>query len=59
MRLKPRPKFTSLNEMFGKCSKLMIKTPKLRQWRHSEVFIDNFQQARHIVPVFPLLTLNS
>ena len=29
------------------CSKLTIKTPELRQWRHSGVFIVNF---KHFTP---------
>ena len=29
------------------CSKLIIKTPELRQWRHSGVFIVNFEHILH------------
>ena len=38
--------------------KLIIKTPKQRQWRRSSVFIVNFEHISHLVQVFPLLTLN-
>ena len=38
--------------------KLTIKTPERHQWRHSGVFIVNFEHIPHIVLVFPLLTLN-
>ena len=40
------------------CSKLTIKTQQQRQWRPSGVFIVNFEQISHFVPVFELLTLN-
>ena len=40
------------------CSKLTIKTPERRYWRHSSGFICNLEQVSHIVLVFPLLTLN-
>ena len=40
------------------CSKLAIKTPKLRHWRRSGVFIVNFEHISHFVPKFLLLTLN-
>ena len=40
------------------CLKLTIKTAERRQWRRSAVFIVNFKQIYHIVPVFLLLTLN-
>ena len=35
-------------------SKLTIKTPKLRQWRLSGLFIFNFNQILHIVLVFSM-----
>ena len=38
--------------------KLIIKTPKQREWRRSSVFIVNFEHISHLVQVFPLLTLN-
>ena len=40
------------------CSKLTIKTPEQRQWRHSGVFIVNFEYIADLVLVFLLLTLN-
>ena len=40
------------------CSKLTIKTPKRRQWRHSGVFIFNFEHILHLFLVVLLLTLN-
>ena len=39
------------------CSKLTIKTPERRQWRHSDVFIVNSEHISHIFSVFLLLTL--
>ena len=39
-------------------SKLTIKTPERRQWRHSGVFIINFEQFLHHVLVFLSLNLN-
>ena len=39
------------------CSKLIIKAPERRQWRHSGVFIVDFEQILHIILVFLLLTL--
>ena len=44
--------------MHEMCSNLTIKTPERRQWRHSGVFIVNFEKISWIVQVFPLLTLN-
>ena len=41
------------------CSKLTIKTPERRQWRRSDVVIDNFKHISHLVLVFLLLTLGS
>ena len=38
------------------CSKLTIKTPERRQWRHSDVFIVNSEHISHIFSVFLLLT---
>ena len=40
------------------CSKLTIKTPERRDWRHSGVFIVNFEHISHLVLDFLLLTLN-
>ena len=40
------------------CSKLTIKIPERRQWRHSGVFIVKFEHISHLVLVFLLLTLN-
>ena len=40
------------------CSKLTMMTPKPGHWRRSSVFILNFEQILHILPVFPLFTLN-
>ena len=39
------------------CSKLTIKMPERRHWRHYGVFI-NFEHISHLVLVFLLLTLN-
>ena len=39
------------------CSKLTTKTPEERQWRHSGVFIVNFEHISHLFLVL-LLTLN-
>ena len=39
------------------CSKLTIRTPELRQWHCSGVFIVNFEHNSHLVLGF-LLTLN-
>ena len=39
-------------------SKLTIKTPERYQWRHSGIFIVNFEHILHLVLVFLLLTLN-
>ena len=39
-------------------SKLTIKTPERRQWRHSGVFIVNFEHISHLVLVFLPSTLN-
>ena len=40
------------------CSKLTIKTPEVRQWCHSGVFIVNFEHILHHILVFLLLTLS-
>ena len=40
-------------------SKLWIKTAERRQWHRSGFIIVTFEQNSHIVPVFPLLTLNN
>ena len=40
------------------CSKLIIKTSKLRHWRRSGVFINNFEHISLLFLVFLLLTLN-
>ena len=34
------------------------KTPERRHWRHSGVFIVNFEHISHLALVFLLLTLN-
>ena len=39
-------------------SKLTIKTPERHHWRHSGVFIVNFEHISHLVLVFLLITLN-
>ena len=36
------------------CWEVTIKTPELRQWRHSGIFISNFEQISHIILVFLL-----
>ena len=38
-------------------SKLPIKTQERRHWRHSGVFIVNFEHISHLALVFLLLTL--
>ena len=40
------------------CSKLAIETPERRHWRHSGVFIVNFEHISDLALVFLLLTLN-
>ena len=40
------------------CSKLTKKTPELRHWRRSGVFIVNFELISHHVLVFPWFTLS-
>ena len=40
------------------CSKLTIKTPERRLWRHSGVFIVNLEHVSHLVIAFLLLDLN-
>ena len=40
------------------CSKLTLKTPERRQWRHSGVFIVDFEHISHLVPEFLFLTLH-
>ena len=40
------------------CSKLPRKTPELRQWRRSGVFIVNFAQISYLFLEFLLLTMN-
>ena len=40
------------------CSKLTIKTTERRHWRHSGVFIVNFEHISHLVLVFLFLTLS-
>ena len=42
----------------GICSELIIKTPERRHWRHSGVFVVNFEYISHLVLLFLLLTLN-
>ena len=39
-------------------SKLTIKTPERRHWRHSGVFLVIFKHISHLVLLFLLLTLN-
>ena len=39
-------------------SKLAIKIPERRQWRHSDVFIFNFEHISYLILAFLLLTLN-
>ena len=39
-------------------SKLTMKTTEQRHWRHSGVFIVDFEHISHLVLVFVLLTLN-
>ena len=41
------------------CSKLTIKAPERRQWRHSGVLIVNFEHISHFFLVFLLLLLTS
>ena len=43
---------------FEICSKLTIKTTERRQWRHSRVFIVNFEHISHPSLNFLLLNLN-
>ena len=52
----PQPDFGNFN-IFGDL-KLTIKTPERRHWRHSGVFIVNFEHISHLVLVFLLLTLS-
>ena len=64
------PKFFSANiylfkvkngnprKIYESCSKLTVKTPERRQWRRSGVFVFNFEQILHNVPMFASLTLN-
>ena len=40
------------------CSKLTTKAPERHHWRHSDVFIVNFEHISHLVLVFLLLTLS-
>ena len=40
------------------CLTLTIKTPELRHWRRSGVFIVNFKHISYLVLVFLLLTLS-
>ena len=40
------------------CSKLTIKIPERRQWRHSGILIVNFEHISHLALVFLLVTLN-
>ena len=39
-------------------TELTIETPERCHWRHSDVFIVNFDYILHLVQVFLLLTLN-
>ena len=38
--------------------KVIIKTPKQRQWRRAGAFVVNFEHILHIFLVFLLLPLN-
>ena len=40
------------------CSKLTLETPEQYHWRHSGVFIVNFEHISHLFLMFLLLTLN-
>ena len=40
------------------CSKVTIKIPERRQWRHSDIFIVNSEYISHLILVFLLLTFN-
>ena len=40
------------------CSEVTIKTPEWRHWRHSGVFIVNFEHISYLFLVFLLLTWN-
>ena len=40
------------------CSKLILKTAELRQWRRSRVSIVNVENISHLFLVFLLLSLN-
>ena len=37
------------------CSKLTIKPPKRRQWRHFGGFIANFEHIPHLCPCFSIV----
>ena len=39
-------------------SKLTVKIPERRQWRHSGIFIVNFEHISHLALVLLLLTLS-
>ena len=41
-----------------KLFKVNNNTSEQRQWRRSGVFISNFEQILHIVPMFASMTLN-
>ena len=43
---------------FEICSELTIKTPERRNWRHSGVFIINFEKISHFASMYFLLTLS-
>ena len=41
------------------CSKLTIKTPERRHWRHSGVFIVNFEHISHLVSIAEFEQVNA
>ena len=47
----------NIRTRFEICSKLKIKTPERRQWRHSSVFIINIEYISQLDLVFLLLIL--
>ena len=54
----PRVNNRNTRTRFEICSKLTIKTTERRQWRHSRVFIVNFEHISHPSLNFLLLNLN-
>ena len=47
----------NIRTRYKRCSKLTIKTPERRNWRHSGLFIANFEHILHHVIVFLSFTL--